>query len=110
MSDDLDPGLRRLFAQTAQHPADEAFVAEVSARTARVHRPSPIARQLALRCVTALAFAAAVGGVGLALQQAAAVIAPLITPSPIGIVTGLALTLGGAICVRLLAPLVFRTT
>jgi hypothetical protein len=32
------------------------------------------------------------------------VVSPLITSSPIGLVTGLALTAAGAICVRLLAP------
>jgi len=108
MSDNLDPGLKRLFAETAEHPADEDFVTAVSARTTRVYRPSPMVRELAAGCLTALALAAAVGGAGLALQQGAAVIAPLITPSPIGIVTGLSLALAGAICVRLLAPLAFR--
>jgi hypothetical protein len=108
MSDELDPGLKRLFAETAEAPADEAFVAAVTVRTARVRRPSPVVRQLAAGCVTALALGAAVGGVGLALQQGAQVIMPLINSSPIGIVTGLSLALAGAICVRLLAPFAVR--
>jgi hypothetical protein len=58
--------------------------------------------------VTALALGAAVGAAGLALQQGAQVVTPLIDASPIGIVTGLSLALAGAICVRLFAPFAFR--
>ena len=38
MSNELDPGLKRLFAETAEHPADEAFVSAVTARTSREGR------------------------------------------------------------------------
>jgi len=108
MSDDLDPRLKSLFAQTAEHPADEAFVAAVSARTWR-ERPmaSPIG-DVAVSVLKALALAVAVGGASVAAQQGSQVIAPLITSSPIGFVTGLALAAAGAICVRALAPLAAR--
>jgi hypothetical protein len=94
MTDEIDPDLRRLFAATADPPADEAFVAAVTARTAR------------LRLLTAVAW-----GLGLILLAAAlAVSAPVfgrmtaaLALSPFGWVAGLALAGSGALCARVLA-------
>jgi hypothetical protein len=105
MSDDLDPALRRLFAETAEHPADEAFVAAVAGRTAR---QGPALRRLAAAALPAAALTAAVVVAGLVLRQGFAVITPLLTASPLGMAAGLALAFAGAVCVGLLAPLAGR--
>jgi hypothetical protein len=108
MNDELDPDLKRLFAETAEHPADEAFVSAVTARTTRIWRPSPAVRPLATGALSAVVLGAAAAGLGLAAQQSAAVIAPLLTASPVGQAAGLALALAGVVCFRLLAPLATR--
>jgi hypothetical protein len=101
MSDELDPGLRRLFAATADYPADEAFVAAVTAKTARRWRPGPLGRALASGAIAGLVAAA----LGLAVGPASGVISGLVGVSPLGWIAGLALVLAGFICVRALAPL-----
>ena len=108
MSDELDPGLRRLFAETAEHPADDAFVAAVTARTARERRLGLNLGHLAAGSLSALTLAAAAAGVGLAAQLGSQVIMPLLSASPMGVATGLGLAVAGLICVRLLAPLAGR--
>ncbi len=108
MSDDLDPGLRRLFAETAEHPADEAFVAAVTARTAHAPRIGLAVRRLAAGSLSALALGAVAAGVGLALQQGSQVILPLLNASPTGVAAGLGLAVAGFVCFRLLAPLTQR--
>jgi hypothetical protein len=108
MSDDLDPGLRRLFAETAEYPADEAFVAAVTQRTANAPRIGPAVRRLAAGSVSALTLGAVAAGLGLALQQGAGVIMPLLNASPVGMAAGLGLAVAGLVCFRLLAPLARR--
>jgi len=106
MSDELDPGLRRLFAATAEHPADEAFVADVTATTERQRRA--ISLRPALRdALRDGAFAGALAaGIGLVLNQASAPIAALVNASPLGWAAGLTLVAAGVVCVRVIAPLV----
>jgi hypothetical protein len=108
MSDELDPGLRRLFAETAEHPADEAFVAAVTARTAREPRVGLAVRRLAAGSLSTLALGAVAAGLGVALQQSSRVILPLLTASPAGVAAGLGLAVAGLVCFRLLAPLAQR--
>jgi hypothetical protein len=108
MSDELDPGLRRLFAETAEHPADEAFVAAVTQRTAHAPRIGPVVRQIAAGFLPALVLAAVAASLGLALQQGSQVIMPLLSASPMGVAAGLGLAVAGLVCFRLLAPLVER--
>jgi hypothetical protein len=108
MNDELDPGLRRLFAQTAEHPADDAFVAAVTARTARDRRLSLALRPLAAGALSAATLGGVAAGLGLAAQQSFAVIAPLLTASPVGQAAGLGLAVAGLVCFRLLAPLATR--
>ena len=108
MSDELDPGLRRLFAETAEHPADEAFVAAVTERTAHEPRIGLTVRRLAAGSASALALGAVAAGVGLALQQGSQVIMPLLSASPVGMAAGLGLAVAGLVCFRLLAPLTQR--
>jgi anti-sigma factor RsiW len=100
MTDELDPDLRRLFAATADYPADDAFVAAVAHKTAP-RRPGVLAHAL----LTGAIVAALAAGLGLALGQVANWIGPLATASPFGYVAGLALVVAGAVCVRVLAPL-----
>jgi anti-sigma-K factor RskA len=102
MSSELDPDLKRLFAQTAEHPADAAFVSAVTARTSRDGRTALIAWRLA----GAVAAAVALGALGLALEQSVQLITPLVSASPAGLAYGLGLAIAGAVCVRLIAPLV----
>jgi len=104
MSDEFDPGLRRLFSATAEHPADEAFVSAVTARTSRQRWRAPIARGLAGAIVLAVAAAA----LGLVLDQSARVITPLLYASPASVAVGLGLVIAGVVCFRLLAPLASR--
>ena len=78
MNDELDPVLRRLFAETAERPADEAFVTAVTARTARARLRPSLGR-------------AAAGALVLA-----------------AIVAALALVLAGAVYARVLGPLIWR--
>jgi hypothetical protein len=99
MNNELDPDLRRLFAATADYPADEAFVAAVSAQTAR-RRPIALASLSGPALVIALA-----GGLGLAASQALPLIAPLFDGSPVGWIVGLALAGAGAVCFRIFGPL-----
>jgi len=108
MSDELDPGLKRLFAETAGHPADEAFVTVVTARTSRERRLTMLVRPLAGGLVAAAAAAALAMTLGLVLNQGRAVIGPLVSSSPLGWVAGLALVFAGAVCVRSLAPVFTR--
>jgi hypothetical protein len=99
MNDELDPDLRRLFAATADYPADEAFVAAVSAQI-RPRRPILLRTLWSSAIIVALA-----AGLGLAASQAWTLIGPLISGSPIGWGVGLALAGAGALCVRVLGPL-----
>jgi hypothetical protein len=99
MNDALDPDLRRLFAATADHPADEAFVAAVTAQT-RPRRPMLLRTLWGSAVVVALA-----AGLGLAASQASTLIGPLVSGSPVGWGVGLALAGAGALCVRVLGPL-----
>lgn len=108
MSDELDPGLRRLFAETAEHPTDDAFVAAVTARTAREPRVGLTVRRLVGGFLPVLALGAVAAGVGLALQQGSQAIAPLLSASPVGVAAGLGLAVAGFVCFRLLAPLAQR--
>ncbi len=108
MSEDLDPGLRRLFAETAEHPADDAFVAAVTTRTVHDPRIGLTFGRLAAGSLSALALAAAAAGLGLALQKGSQVILPLLDASPTGMAAGLGLAAAGFVCFRLLAPLVQR--
>jgi hypothetical protein len=101
MNDELDPGLRRLFASTSEAPADEAFVEAVAARTSRGRWIALIAPGL----LAAFVVAAAAIALGLVLLQSARVITPLVNASPAGWAAGLGLVLAGAVCVRT----VFRT-
>jgi len=104
MSNELDPGLKRLFAETAEHPADEAFVSAVTARTSREGRIALIVWRLA----PAVVGAAALGALGLALDQGAPLITSLVSASPAGYANGLGLAVAGLVCFRLLASLVMR--
>lgn len=108
MSEDLDPGLRRLFAETAEHPADDAFVSAVTARTAHDPRIGLTVGRLAAGTLSALALGAVAAGLGLALKQGSQVILPLLTASPTGMAAGLGLAVAGFVCFRLLAPLAQR--
>jgi hypothetical protein len=101
MSDEIDPGLRRLFAATAEHPADEAFVAAVTARTSGDRRPGPLGRALASGAVVGLLAAT----LGYALKPALGLIGALAVASPFGTIVALALALTGFVCVRALAGL-----
>lgn len=103
MSDELDPVLKRLFAETAEHPADEAFVAVVTARTARAGRLG-LARPVGAALVGAVGVAALALGLGLAVSQ----IAPVLNASPMGTAAALALVLAGLVYGRLLTPLLWR--
>ncbi len=103
MSDELDPGLKRLFAATAEAPADEAFVQGVAARTARERRLGLLPRILiGIAVAVLLALSAAV--LAPMLETSAGSIAALVSSSPVGWAAGLALALAGAICARALAP------
>jgi hypothetical protein len=101
MNDELDPGLRRLFASTAENPNDEAFVQAVTARTSRGRWIALIAPGLAMTFVLAVVAIA----LGLVLDQSAQVISPLVGASPMGRAAGLGLVIAGAVCYRLLAPI-----
>jgi len=105
MSDELDPGLRRLFAATAEHPADEAFVAAATARAARERRLGALGRALAGALLSALILAAVTTGLGTAMNLGLNAIGALTTASPAGWAAGLALVLAVAVCARALAPL-----
>ena len=105
MNDELDPGLRRLFAETADYPADEAFVAAVAAKTSR---PRPLLRALAGALAASAVVAALALGVGVAVSRVSPWIAPLLNGSPYGWAAGLALAAAGVVCLRLLAPLADR--
>jgi hypothetical protein len=104
MSDELDPGLRRLFAETSDTPADEAFVQGVTARTSRERKLRWAGRgligvaTLALLAVIATALAPM-------LEKGAGSLTTLVSTSPVGWAVGLALALAGVVCVRTLAPL-----
>ncbi len=104
MNDELDPGLRRLFAETAEHPADEAFVAGVTAVTSRERRIMMIVRPLVRGLILAAVLAILATAMGLAFNQGQAVIAAVVNASPIGWVAGLALALAGVVLVRALGP------
>ena len=108
MSDPFEPGLRRLFASTAEHPADEAFVSAVTTRTSREGRIALIAWRLAPTFITTMALGALAAGLGLVLDQSAKVITPLVDASPVGLAAGLGLAIAGLVCFRLLAPLALQ--
>jgi hypothetical protein len=107
MNDELDPGLKRLFAETAEHPADDAFVAAVTARTSR-ERFSPALQRLMAGALYAVILGVLAAGLGRLLEESFKVIAPLLTASPVGQAAALALAVAGAVCFRLLAPLAAR--
>ncbi len=106
MNDELDPGLRRLFAETAEHPADEAFVTAVTARTSRERRIMMVVRPLARSLVAAAILAVLATALGLAFEHGQPALTAVLGASPIGWVAGLALAFAGAVCVRALSPLV----
>ncbi len=106
MNDELDPGLRRLFAETAEYPADEAFVATVSARTSRERRIMMVLRPLVRGLIAAAILAVLATALGLAFTQGQVAITAVVGSSPLGWVVGLALALAGAVCVGALAPVV----
>jgi hypothetical protein len=108
MSDELDPRLKRLFAETAEHPADEAFVEAVAARTQRERHVGLAAGRLAAAALPALTLGVVAAALGLAAQQSFTVVAPLLTASPTGMAASLALAAAGVVCFRLLAPLATR--
>jgi hypothetical protein len=108
MNDELDPGLKRLFAETAEHPADEAFVSAVTKRTSRERRIVMLLRPLAAGLLAALILGALAAGLGVALNEGRSVVADVVTSSPIGWAAGLALAFAGAVLVRSLAPVVAR--
>jgi len=105
MTDELDPGLRRLFAQTAEAPADEAFLAGVTAKTSRERRLALLARALVWGLVLAAILAAAAMGLVTTLNQGLGKVAALVTTSPVGTAAGLAIALAALVCVRTLTPL-----
>jgi len=105
MNDELDPDLRRLFAATADYPADDAFLASVAAKTAPRR---PMLRALAAALPASAVVIALALGLGVAIDQASAWIAPLVNGSPFGWAAGLALAAAGVVCFRLLAPLADR--
>ena len=105
MTDELDPGLRRLFAQTAEAPADEAFVASVTAKTSRERRLVMLGRTLAWALIVAAILAAATMGLVTTLNQGLGKVAALVTASPTGMAAGLAIALAAFVCVRTLTPL-----
>ena len=106
MSDELDPGLRRLFAETAEHPADEGFVSAVAVRTSRRRRMMLGVRALALALLVAAAVGGLAAGFGLVLDQSAGMITALGSAPTLGWAAGLALVLAGAVCVRVASRLV----
>jgi hypothetical protein len=108
MNDELDPGLKRLFAETAEPPADEAFVTAVSHRTSSERRILMVARALAGGLIATLVIAALATGLGIALNESRAVVADLVDSSPMGWTAGLALVFSGAVLVRTLSPVVAR--
>ena len=106
MTSELDPGLRRLFAATAESPADEAFVAAVTVRTAREARLVLMGRVLACALALAALIAATETGIVAALNQGLGAVAALVVGTPAGWAAGLAIALAAAVCVRTIAPLV----
>ena len=106
MTNELDPGLRRLFAETAEAPADEAFVTAVAARTSRERRLMLVVRPLVGGLVLALVLAAVSTALGLAISQSQGMISALVSASPLGWICGLALAFAGVVVVRTLGPLV----
>ena len=106
MSDELDPGLRRLFAATAENPADEAFVAAVAAKTAYERRLILAGQALGGLLLAAVVLAAAATGLPQALNKGLGVIASLVTTPPLGWAAGLALAVALLVAVRTLTPLV----
>ena len=105
MSDELDPGLRRLFASTAEAPADEAFVAGVTARTSKERRLVVLGRAVAVALSAALILGALAAVLAPALNLVTGSIAAMVNTSPFGWVAGLALVFAAAVCVRALTPL-----
>ncbi|HEX4096034.1 MAG TPA: hypothetical protein VHX64_04855 [Caulobacteraceae bacterium] len=108
MNDELDPGLKRLFAETAEHPADEAFVSAVTRRTSRERRIIMLLRPLAAGLLAALILGALAMGLAVALNEGRSVVADVAPSWPIGWTAGLALAFAGAVLVRSLAPVVAR--
>ena len=105
MTDELDPGLRRLFASTAESPADEAFIVGVTAKTSRERRLLLLGRALAGGLLLAVIVAAAGTGLVAALNQGVGAVTVLVITSPTGWAAGLALALAVVVCVRTLKPL-----
>jgi hypothetical protein len=103
MTDELDPGLRRLFAETANTPEDDVFVAAVTSVTAR--KPRLLAGGGFGQALRSGAIAAAAAAAfGLVLSQVSGPVGALVNASPFGWIAGLALVLAGAAGVRVLAP------
>ena len=103
---ETDPGLRRLFAETAEHPADEAFVVGVTVRTSRERRIMMVVRPLVRGLVAAAVLAILATALGLAFEHGQGVITAVVSTSPLGWVAGLALVFAGGVCVRALSPVV----
>lgn len=104
MNEEFDPGLRRLFAATAEHPADETFAAQVTTKVNRARRLRGAGRALALAVLAAAALVTA-ATVGPVLGQEAGVIGGLVNGSLCGSAAGVALVLAGLVLVRLFALL-----
>jgi hypothetical protein len=107
MSDEFDPGLRRLFAATAEEPADDAFVSAVTVRASRERRWGLFAWAVGLLAF-AVVLALVIAVLGPVLEQSAGLVARMIAGTPLGWAAGLALAVAGFVCVRLLAPLLAR--
>jgi hypothetical protein len=105
MSDDLDPGLKRLFALTAEPPADEAFVAAVEARTSRERLVSMALRGLGLTLALALGVAILAIAFRLVAGEGAAALGPLaasLAATGYGSIAALGLVIAAAVCGRAL--------
>ena len=107
MSDEIDPDLKRLFALTAEPPADEAFVAMVAAKTARLRLLAVAGWSLGLILLAAV-LAAGATWFGVAISQVVAApgwLSTALAASPFGWVAALALTGAGAVCWRAMAQI-----
>jgi hypothetical protein len=108
MSDDLDPGLKRLFALTAEHPSDEAFVARAASSARRERLASTVLRGLGLALALALLAAVLAIAFRLVAVEGAAVFGQLaasLASTPFGALGALGLLIAGAVCWRALTQL-----
>jgi hypothetical protein len=107
MTDEIDPDLKRLFAVTAGQPSDEAFVAAVAERTARLRLLTLAGAGLGL-ILFAVLLAAAATRFGAAIDQAALTFGQLaasLSASPFGWIEALSLVLAAALCWRALVQI-----